>query len=263
MEISCKTALSKSGLPEFDYSLNPYKGCIHGCVYCYAPNLMRIPRLQWGEIVGVKRNIPNVLAKELKTKKRGVVGISLTTDPYQPAEKKYKITRFCLEQLSRHDFPVNILTKSPLITRDLDILTNFKELEVGLTITTINDSERKILEPNAPSIESRISALEMISSQGILTYAFLGPLYPTIRDEELSVLVGKIKDAGVRTISADKLNLKPGVWNSVCSTLKEYPNDLVIWEQSVKKATDLYDKIFISLEKICKREGIGYEFQAY
>jgi DNA repair photolyase len=224
---------------------------------------MRIPRSKWGKMVEVKRNIPNVLAKELKTKKRGVVGISLTTDPYQPAEEKYKLTRFCLEQLSKHDFPVNILTKSPLITRDLDILTNFKELEVGLTVTTINDGQRKILEPNAPSIESRISALESISSQGISTYAFLGPLYPTITHEELLDLVGKIKDAGIKTISADKLNLKPGVWNSVCSTLKEYPEDLGIWKESVKKTSDSYDKIFISLEKICKREGIDYEFQAY
>jgi DNA repair photolyase len=224
---------------------------------------MRLPRSKWGEFVEVKRNIPNVLAKELKSKKRGVVGISLTTDPYQPAEEKYKLTRFCLEQLSKHDFPVNILTKSPLITRDLDILTNFKELEVGLTITTIDDIKRKTMEPNAPPIESRISALEMISSQGIITYAFLGPLYPTMTHEELLEIVGKIKDAGVTTISADKLNLRPGVWTSVCSTLKEYPKDLDIWEQSVKKTPDLYDKIFISLEKICKQEGIEYEFQAY
>jgi DNA repair photolyase len=224
---------------------------------------MRIPRSKWGEIVEVKRNIPKVLAKELKTKKRGVVGISLTTDPYQPVEKKYKITRFCLEQLAKADFPVNLLTKSPLITRDLDILRNFKELEVGLTITTIDDKQRKILEPNAPPIESRISALEKISSLGITTYAFLGPLYPTIRNEELMDLVGKIKDAGVQTISADRLNLKPGVLKSVYSTLNDHPNELDIWKESIKKSSNLYDGIFDSLEKICKREGIQYEFQAY
>ena len=224
---------------------------------------MRIPRSKWGEIVEVKRNIPNVLAKELKTKKRGVVGISLTTDPYQPVEEKYKLTRFCLEQLSKHEFPVNILTKSSLITRDLDILINFKELEVGLTLTTINDSEREILEPNAPTIESRISALKRISHEGILTYAFLGPLYPTISDEGLSDLVGKIKDAGVLKISADKLNLKPGVLKSICSVLKENSKELNIWKESVTGKSGLYDKIFHSLEKTCKQEGIEYEFQAY
>lgn len=224
---------------------------------------MRIPRSKWGEIVEIKRNIPNVLAKELKRKKRGVVGISLTTDPYQPVEEKYKLTRFCLEQLARHDFPVSILTKSPLITRDLDILTNFKALEVGITLTTINDSERKILEPNAPSINSRISALKKISGEGITTYAFLGPLYPTMNDSDLEELVRKIKDAGVFRISTDRLNLRPGVWNSVCSALKECPKDLSIWKISGIKTSDSYHKIFNSLEKLCKQEGIVYEFQAY
>jgi DNA repair photolyase len=252
-----------SRLPEFDYSLNPYKGCIHGCAYCYAPNIMRIPRSEWGETVGVKWNMAKVLSKELRNKKRGVVGISLTTDPYQPAEKRYNITRLCLEQLARHDFPVSILTKSPLITRDLDILGNFKEIEVGLTLTTEKDSERKILEPNAPSIDSRILALKKISDNGITTYAFLGPLYPTISLNELKELVGKIKDAGVPRVSADRLNLKPGVWSSVCSTLKEYPKQLEVWEEFVKGNNNKYDKIFHSLERLCKKEGIEYEFQAY
>jgi DNA repair photolyase len=224
---------------------------------------MRIPRSSWGEIVEVKRNIPKVLAKELKSKQKGVVGISLTTDPYQSAEKKYKVTRLCLEQFVRYQFPVSILTKSPLITRDLDILRNFKELEVGLTITTNNDSERKILEPNAPEIESRIAALKKISHEGITTYAFLGPLYPTMNENDLEELVGKIKDAGVPRISADRLNLKPGVWNSVCSILREYPKEFTFWEESVKKTSDLYNRIFVSLEKLCKQEGIEYEFQAY
>ena len=192
----------------------------------------------------VKRNIPKVLAKELKSKKKGVVGISLTTDPYQPAEKKYKLTRFCLEQLARYQFPVSILTKSPLITRDMDILTNFKELEVGLTLTTINDSERKILEPNAPEIKSRLAALKKISREGITTYAFLGPLYPTMNEEDIEELVGKIKDAGVPRISTDRLNLKPGVWNSVHLALKGYPGDLTVWEESVKGDGTNYKGLF-------------------
>jgi DNA repair photolyase len=101
--------------------MNPYRGCAHGCRYCYAPNIMRIPRREWGRFVEVKRNIPKILSDELKKKKKGVVGISTTTDPYQPVEKKYKLTRFCLEQLLKHDFPVSVLTKSRLVSRDLDI----------------------------------------------------------------------------------------------------------------------------------------------
>ena len=224
---------------------------------------MRIPRAEWGRTVAVKRNIPRILAKELKSKKKGVVGISLTTDPYQPAEKKYKVTRLCLEQLSRHDFPVSILTKSPLITRDLDILRNFTEIEVGLTITTNNEYEKGILEPNTPTIESRIEALRRIAHEGIETYAFLGPLYPTLKEEDIEDLVGKIKDGGIPRISADTLNLKPGVWASISSDLEGYPAKLAVWENSIRMDTHEYNRLFSYLEKLCKREGIEYEFQAY
>lgn len=157
-EIECKTALSLSRLPGFDYSLNPYRGCAHGCSYCYAPNILRVPRKEWGDFVQVKRNIPKVLASELKNKERGTVGISTTTDPYQPLEEKYELTRLCLMQLQRYDFPVSIITKSSLVTRDIDILSGFSEVEVGFTITTNNDKERMIMEHCASTIESRIQA---------------------------------------------------------------------------------------------------------
>jgi DNA repair photolyase len=224
---------------------------------------MRIARTQWGGFIDVKRNIPKVLAKELKTKKRGVVGISTTTDPYQPQERKYKLTRYCLEQLLRHDFPVSILTKSPLVTRDLDLFTNFKEIEVGLTVTTNSDDDRRTLEPGAPTIESRIGALEEISREGVTTYAFLGPLYPTNTEEDLRILVGKIKDAGVGRISSDKLNLRPGIWRSISEALKDEPEKERIWKQSIYGKDEDYNGIFHNLEKLCKKEGIIFEFQRY
>ena len=102
-EITCKSALSISNLSGLDYALNPYKGCEHGCIYCYAPSVLREDR-NWGEFVDIKRNIPSVLAKELKTKKKGTIGISTVTDPYQPVEKKFEITRKCLDQISKNDY---------------------------------------------------------------------------------------------------------------------------------------------------------------
>ena len=118
-EVKCKTALSKSNLPGLDYSLNPYRGCMHNCAYCYVPNVLRINREEWGKFVEVKINIQNVLSKEVKTKKQGIVGISTVTDPYQPIEKRNKITRFCLEQLLKYDFPISIQTKSSLVLKDI------------------------------------------------------------------------------------------------------------------------------------------------
>ena len=262
-ETQCKTALSRSRLPGFDYSLNPYRGCAHGCKYCYVPNIIRAPRKEWGGFVQVKRNIPKALSLQLKNKKKGVVGISTTTDPYQFLEEEYKLTRYCLAQLLRYDFPVSIITKSPLVTRDIDLLSKFSEAEVGLSITTYDDSERKILEPNAPSIPSRISALGECSANGITTYAFLGPLYPTVDREYLGELVEKIKDAGVSKIMADKLNLKPGVWESVNWALEKIIDKRSIWKEAVLEKGKDYDRLFAALKKICRQKGIEFEMQEY
>ena len=125
--IKCKSALSISKLPGLDYSLNPYVGCQHNCVYCYAPNVLKIDRINWGNIIGIKSNIPVILSKELKKKKIGIIGISTVTDPYQPIEKKYKLTRYCLDQLIKYDFPIHIQTKSSIINRDIDIISKISK----------------------------------------------------------------------------------------------------------------------------------------
>jgi len=219
-ETKCKTALSKSSLPGLDYSLNPYRGCQHGCKYCYVPNVLRISRDNWGNFVEVKTNIPNILSKELRTKKQGMVGISTVTDPYQPVEKKYKLTRYCLEQLRRYDFPVNIQTKSDLVTRDIDLISKFTNIEVMFSIGTINDSERKILEPHSASIQKRLNAMKEISDIGIKTSVFFGPIYPTIKPEDLEEIVNKFVENGSTEIMLDKLNLKPGIKQNVEKAMK-------------------------------------------
>ena len=91
-QVRCKTALSPSSLPGLDYSLNPYRGCQHNCAYCYVPNVLRIKREDWGGFVDIKSNIPVVLARELKRKNKGVIGLSTVTDPYQSVEKKYNLS---------------------------------------------------------------------------------------------------------------------------------------------------------------------------
>ena len=214
-EVKCKTALSKSRLPGLNYSLNPYKGCSHNCAYCYVPNVMKIPRKKWGTFVEVKTNIPNILSKEIRKKEKGVVGISTVTDPYQPVEKKYKLTRFCLEQLLIYDFPVCIQTKSDLVTRDIDIIKNFSNAEVMFSIGTINDSERKILEPNSASIKARLDAMKEISANGVKTSVFFGPMYPKINKNNIEKIVNVFISHGAKTIMLDKFNLKPGILSNL------------------------------------------------
>ncbi len=192
-DIKCKTALSKSNLPGLEYSLNPYRGCQHSCAYCYVPNVLRIKREDWGNFVEVKTNIANVLANELRNKKPGVVGISTVTDPYQPIEKKYKQTRFCLEQLLRYDFSVHIQTKSDLVLRDIDLISRFSDIEVMFSIGTLNDSERKLLEPNASSIQERLNAIKQISENGVKTSVFFGPIYPSLKIQDIAEIIDVFK----------------------------------------------------------------------
>jgi DNA repair photolyase len=214
-EVTCKTALSKSNLPGLDYSLNPYRGCQHNCRYCYVPNVLRIERKNWGSFVDVKTNIHVVLSTELKKKKPGIVAISTVTDPYQPIEGKYKLTRYCLEQLLIHDFPVNIQTKSDLVTRDIDLISKFTDIEVMFSIGTINDSERKILEPFSSSIQKRLNAMKKISDAGINTSVFFGPIYPTIKKQEMEQIIKTFYDKGANEIMIDKMNFKPGILQNI------------------------------------------------
>ena len=179
-EIKAKSILTKSGIPSVDYCVNPYVGCSHGCRYCYATFMKKYTghTEPWGSFVDVKINAPEILQKQLKRAKRGRVLISSVTDAYQPIESKYKLTRQCLEILLQSQFPVDILTKSPLVLRDIDLIKKFKDIEVGITITTNDEDIRKLFEPNAPSIMARIRTLRALHDKGINTYAFIGPVLP-------------------------------------------------------------------------------------
>lgn len=179
-EIKVKSVLTRSGIPGVDYCINPYIGCAHGCRYCYATFMKRYTghTEAWGDFVDVKINAREVLQRELKRREKGRVIISSVTDAYQPIEGKYKITRQCLELLLQHQFPVEILTKAPLVLRDMDLIKRFEDIEVGITITTDDDAIRKVFEPKAPPVTARINVLKTLHDNGIKTYAFIGPLLP-------------------------------------------------------------------------------------
>ncbi len=177
-EIEAKTILSKSRI--YDYAVNAYVGCQHNCVYCYAKFMRRFTghREQWGEFVDVKINAPELLAREVKKKKKGNVWVSGVCDPYQPLEKKYMLTRRCLEILVEHGWPVTIQTKSPLVLRDIGILKRSADAEVGFTITTADEEVRRIFEPGAPPIAKRVEALGILHAEGIKTFVMVAPMLP-------------------------------------------------------------------------------------
>jgi len=215
VRIRVKRVLSDSGLPDLDYAVNPYAGCAHACIYCYARSYTpyRDAAERWGEVVYVKVNAPEVLERELRGRRRGVVGVSTITDPYQPIEAEEEVTRRCLEVLARRGFRVSIQTKSPLITRDLDLLEARPELfDVGLTITTMEPEVARIIEPRAPPPAVRARALEEVARRGIRTWVFLGPILPGVNDSPESIR--RVVEVAERTGSIlyyDFLRVKPAV----------------------------------------------------
>ncbi|RLF54112.1 MAG: radical SAM protein [Thermoplasmata archaeon] len=256
-EVYCRTALSRSDLPDIDYSLNPYRGCEHACLYCYVPNVLSIDREEWGRFVEVRRNIPAVLSKELRRKEKGVIGISTVTDPYQPVEERFKLTRLCLEQIVRFDFPVDIQTKSDLVLRDMDVIKMLSDATVGITIPTLRDDERRLLEPRAKPIDKRLSALERLSKEGIRTYAFVGPLYPSTEVEEVRDMVERFLSLGVDLIIFDTLHLKKGVWENI---ERNVPRDLArIYRRRLFEERSYYDVMFDEFERWCRYYGMKLE----
>ncbi len=182
-EISTKSALVNSKIPGVDYVINPFLGCAHGCRYCYAVFMRKYSHhhrtAPWGSFVEVKINIAEVLRSELRRKRhRGRALLASVCDPYQPLEHRYRLTRRCLEALSEYGWGIDILTRSPLVTRDLDILAETPDVTVGFSIPTDNDRVRKVLEPNSPPIGARLNALKRLHAAGIHTWVFIAPILP-------------------------------------------------------------------------------------
>jgi len=202
-EIFSKTILTKTAISSFDYCINPYVGCGHGCRYCYASFMKRFTgHLEpWGEFVDIKVNAPQLLRRQLRRAKPGVVALSTVTDPYQPLEKNYQLTRGCLEALLEHQFSVNILTRSPLCLRDIDLFKQFRNIEVGFSVTTHDEAIKKIFEPYSPSIHSRVEALKALRNEKIGTYAFIGPMLPLDPKPLVTMLDGLVDE-----VLIDRLN---------------------------------------------------------
>lgn len=177
-EIEAKTILSRSQV--YDYALNAYVGCQHRCLYCYAQFMRRFTghREPWGAFVDVKVNAPELLAREVKKRRKGRVWISGVCDAYQPLEQKYLLTGHCLAILVEQGWPVTIQTKSPLILRDSAILQRAADAEVGFTITTADEKVRRIFEPGAPPIAKRVEALGSLHAAGIRTFVMIAPMLP-------------------------------------------------------------------------------------
>ena len=191
-----KTIVNKVTSPDvgMKYSLNPYQGCEHGCIYCYARNTHEYwgygAGLDFEQIILVKKEAPNLLEEKLKSKnwQAETIVLSGNTDCYQPAEKKFGITRECLKVFLNYRHPVGIITKNALVLRDLDILKELAKdhlIAVNVSITSLSEDTRRILEPRTASIKKRLETIRLLADNGIPVNAMLAPIIPGINSHEI------------------------------------------------------------------------------
>lgn len=206
-EIQGKVLLSKNKYPSgwfgCNYLFNIYRGCEHKCIYCDSRSLCY--RIENFDDLNIKINSASLLENELKSRrKKGTIGTGSMSDPYTLSEKKYMLTRKCLEIILKYNYPVHITTKSNLILRDADILSEINKIyaSAAMTITTSDDALSKIIEPYAPSSSDRFKALGVLSSLGICTSITLMPVLPFLEDNEKNILeiVNKADYYGVKHI---------------------------------------------------------------
>jgi DNA repair photolyase len=218
-EILAKSVLSASKI--YDYAVNPYAGCAHSCSYCYARFMKRFTGHSepWGEFVDVKINAPELLATEIRRKALGTVWVSGVCDPYQPVEAEYRLTRQCIEIIAGNAWPLVVQTRSPLVVRDVDILASAPDVEVGLSVTTADDSVRRLFEPKAPPIPARVEALARLHDAGVKTFAMIAPLLPGA-EGLAGLLAGQVDH-----VLIDRMNYSYGAWVYRKYGLEEYQTE--------------------------------------
>ena len=207
IDVMAKSIVNKVDSPDVGmfYSMNPYQGCEHGCIYCYARNSFEY----WGYSAGldfeskilVKRNAPQLLRKFLMNPKWECVPISISgnTDCYQPAEKKFRITRALLDVCTEFNQPAGIITKNAGIMKDKDILQKMAEkrlVSVLITITSLNEDLRRTMEPRTTTANQRLKTIEMLSKAGVQTGVMMGPMIPGLNEHELPAIVRAAANAG-------------------------------------------------------------------
>ena len=195
------------------YNLNPYLGrCAHQCIYCYA---VKFPSFRGPTVPRLKLKEDIVKMVE-GTKTRLPVMLSDTTDPYQPLEKKHEITRRCIEVLAEHCFPILIVTKSDLATRDIDVFKQTRTV-FSMSITTPREEISDLIEPYASSPDSRFSALEKIADEGIPTVVRIDPIIPTVNcdEEDLDAIGSKAAEIGVKQITASTMKPVRGFFKAL------------------------------------------------
>lgn len=263
-EIVSKNIITKSKLPDTDYVINNYVGCNHGCIYCYAEFMKRFTNHteKWGEFLDVKKFNEEKFVKYLKKiNSDKKILMSSVTDPYNPYEIKYKSTRNILKlfiQANNEHIHLEILTKSLLIFRDIDLLKKIKNITVGISLNTLNDNLRRQIEPCAGSIKSRIEILKKLKGENIPVYLFISPIFPMLT--QLEEIIATCKDT-VDFIYFENLNLRGRYKKIILDFIsKNFPEYNQLYQDIYTKNKKEYWYLLMEdINRLCKIYDIKYK----
>jgi DNA repair photolyase len=268
----CRSALNRvTGMP-FNWSLNPYMGCVHRCTFCYVRAFERRADRPSGEEYGtsirVKPNVAEVLRAELARPSWAgeSVAIGAATDPYQPAEGRFRLTRACLEVLAEASNPFGLITRGPMIVRDLDVLADAArraEVSVTFSIPTLDREVWRLTEPGTAPPRQRLRALERLVGAGIRTSVGMAPILPGISDrpEQLAEVVRAAREAGACGIWANLLYLRPGTREHFLESLERSWPELLpeyerLYERRAYLAAAQSTPVLDAVRDLARRQGI-------
>lgn len=263
-ETVSKNIITKSKLPDTDYVINNYVGCNHGCIYCYAEFMKRFTNHteKWGEFLDIKKFNEEKFVKYLKKiNSDKKILMSSVTDPYNPYEIKYKSTRNILKlfiQANNEHIHLEILTKSLLIFRDIDLLKKIKNITVGISLNTLNDNLRRQIEPCAGSIKSRIEILKKLKGENIPVYLFISPIFPMLT--QLEEIIATCKDT-VDFIYFENLNLRGRYKKVILDFIsKNFPEYNQLYQDIYTKNKKEYWYLLMEdINRLCKIYDIKYK----
>lgn len=259
-EINAKSIITKSGLPGADFVINPHLGCEHGCKYCYARFMKRFSghTEPWCKFVDVKINAPK-LSLEISPgmiKNKSVI-IGSVCDPYQPLERKYKLTRQILKNLIPLQPRLDIMTKSDLVLRDVDLLKQLNNVRVAISLSMLDDKKRGLLENKTPKAKNRFTALKKLKQEGIKTTLFISPIFPEIT--EWKEMIKKTKNY-VDEYWFENLNFYPSIHDNIYTFLQKInPKLREKYKNIYFKQLNYWAEIEEEIRNFCQKEKANYK----
>jgi DNA repair photolyase len=249
-EVEAKSIITKSNIPGVDYVINPYVGCQHGCIYCYAEFMKRFTKHtgdEWGQFIDIKKFDLDKIKPEKYDNK--TILLSSVTDPYCPIEAKAKNTRVILEKLIGTKAKIDVLTKNRLVERDIDLFKQFDYIRIGVSLNTLDTNFAKRIEPLASRPELRLKALENISNEGIPTYVFVSPIFPKITDWKEIILASKHFN---NDFMFENLNFRAHNIRRIMNLIEDQFPDLVDYYEEIRINPTLWVSIEQDIDEFCK-----------